>query len=90
MLPLIPVYRKQFHKDLKLMIKRGKTVEKIKIVMETLRNQLPLALRYQDHSLKGEYADCRECHIEPDWLLVYCLQETEIVFMRTGSHSDLF
>jgi mRNA interferase YafQ len=42
------------------------------------------------HPLKGEYSDCRECHIEPDWLLIYLIKETSIIFIRTGTHADLF
>ena len=90
MLPLVPVYRKQFHKDIKLMIKRGKAIEKIKNIIEALCSQSQLAARYQDHPLRGEYSDCRECHIEPDWLLVYRIAGAHIFFLRTGSHSDLF
>ncbi len=46
--------------------------------------------RYRNHSLHGEYEDCRECHIEPDWLLIYQVTETELVLIRTGTHADLF
>ena len=58
--------------------------------MECLINQHPLDKKYQDHSLKGEYADCRECHIEPDWLLIYLIDGDSIIFVRTGTHADLF
>lgn len=87
---LIPAYKKQFEKDLKRVIKRGKDVEKIKEVMRQLIDGKPLDQKYRDHQLKGDYVDCRECHIEPDWLLIYLTQDKTITFIRTGSHSDLF
>lgn len=87
---LIPIYKKQFEKDLKRVIKRGKSTEKLKVVIKQLIEERPLAQHYRDHQLKGDYVDCRECHIEPDWLLIYLLQDNSIIFIRTGSHSDLF
>ena len=85
-----PSYTTQFEKDLRRMLRRGKRVEKIKIVIAALINQEPLSERYRDHPLTGDYKNRRECHIEPDWLLIYKLLEDEIIFERTGSHSDLF
>ena len=58
--------------------------------MLSLPNQNPLPSHYHDHPLKGEFADCRECHIEPNWLLVYTIEDDNLVLLRTGSHSDLF
>lgn len=72
------------------MKRRGKDTDKIKAVIVTLINEEPLPERYRDHALIGNYKDRRECHIEPDWLLVYKLADDEIIFERTGSHSDLF
>jgi mRNA interferase YafQ len=72
------------------MQRRGKDVEKIKTVIVALINNEPLAERYRDHVLVGNYRGRRECHIEPDWLLIYKLVDDEIIFERTGSHSDLF
>jgi mRNA interferase YafQ len=72
------------------MQRQGRQVEKLKRVLETLVKGEPLADRYRDHVLVGQYKGTRECHIEPDWLLIYELGETEIVLIRTGSHSDLF
>ena len=80
----------RFEKDLKKMIKRGKDKEKIKEVMKSLIKGKELSDRYRDHQLVGTYANRRECHIEPDWLLIYKLNEDEIIFERTGTHSDLF
>jgi len=87
---LAPLYKKQFEKDLKRVLKRGKSSQKIKDVIEKLIKQMPLEQSLRDHPLKGNYADCRELHIEPDWLLIYLIQENTITFVRTGSHSDLF
>jgi mRNA interferase YafQ len=69
---------------------QGRALEKLKRVLETLVKGEPLPGRYRDHVLVGQYKSTRECHIEPDWLLIYELGETEIVLIRTGSHSDLF
>lgn len=87
---LTPIYTTQFEKDLKRMLKRGKRAEKIKpLIMQLCRNE-PLDRRFRDHKLSGNYVGRRECHIEPDWLLVYKLTATDIIFERTGSHADLF
>ena len=87
---LKPVNKNKFEKDLRLAVKRGKSLEKLKKIMRTLVEQKPLENKYRDHSLKGEYTDCRECHIEPDWLLIYMITDDSIIFIRTGSHADLF
>ncbi|MCZ6673689.1 MAG: type II toxin-antitoxin system YafQ family toxin [Verrucomicrobia bacterium] len=60
------------------------------MVIELLANKEPLPERYRDHLLIGDYKDHRECHITPDWLLIYLTTETELVLVRTGCHSDLF
>ena len=80
----------QFKRDVKRMQRQGRELEKLKRVLESLVQGEPLAAKYQDHVLVGQYKGTRECHIEPDWLLIYELGETEIVLIRTGSHSDLF
>jgi mRNA interferase YafQ len=72
------------------MQRQGRELENLKRVLETLVKGEPLATKYQDHVLVGQYKGTRECHIEPDWLLIYELAEVEIVLIRTGSHSDLF
>jgi len=79
----------QFKQDVKRMQQRGKDLEKLKMVLETLMKE-ELAQKYRDHVLVGQYKGTRECHIEPDWLLIYESAESEIVLIRTGSHSDLF
>ena len=87
---LIPYYTKQFAKDLKKMLKRGKSDEKIKRVIRKLINEEQLEARYKNHRLLGNYQNRRECHIEPNWLLIYKIIKNEIIFERTGTHSDLF
>jgi len=85
-----PIYTTQFDRDLRLLQRRGKEIEKLKQVLAALINEEPLAERYRDHPLKGNYRNRRECHLEPDWLLIYKLNDAEITFERTGTHSDLF
>ena len=85
-----PSYTHQFENDLRRVLRRGKDVEKIKTVIAILIEEEPLAERYRDHALLGNYKSRRECHIEADWLLVYKLASDEIIFERTGTHSDLF
>jgi mRNA interferase YafQ len=87
---LIPGYKNSFKKDLKLLKKRGKDIQKLFNVISNLIHQKPLEKKHVDHSLKGEYSDCRECHIEPDWLLIYLIKDKDIIFIRTGTHADLF
>ena len=85
-----PLYTKQFEKDLKKMEKRGRPLEKIKGIIKKLVNEERLDARNKDHKLIGNYKGRRECHIEADWLLIYKLTDSEIIFERTGTHSDLF
>ena len=80
----------QFERDFKRVLRRSRKEEKIISVMKKLISQEPLEIKYKDHNLTGEYKNRRECHIEPDWLLVYKISEDEIIFERTGSHADLF
>lgn len=85
-----PIYSGQFRKDIKLAQKRGKDMDKFKTVAKLLIEGEALPIKYRDHPLVGNWARHRECHIEPDWLLIYRLQAEEIIFERTGSHADLF
>ncbi len=82
----------QFRKDLKLAARRGLKIEKLRDVVNTLARGEALADKFRDHSLSGEYRGFRECHVEPDWLLVYRVdgEELELFLFRTGSHADLF
>ena len=83
---------KRFEKDVKQAQKRGKDLEKLFFVIEKLANGETLDEKYRDHNLVGLYRGCRECHIEPDWLLVYEIFEDVLILSlaRTGTHSDLF
>lgn len=85
-----PSYTTQFERDLRLMQRRGKDLKKLKSILRRLIDGEPLSRRYQDHPLIGNYKGRRECHIESDWLLIYKVVDDEIIFERTGTHSDLF
>ncbi len=82
----------RFSKDLKAISKRGYDLDKIKYVIKELSNGNSLPDKYKDHMLKGDYASKRECHIEPDWLLIYEIdgEKLILILLRTGTHSDLF
>ena len=82
----------QFRKDLKLAQKRGLPIDKLRDVVNTLAAGKKLDDKHRDHNLTGNYSGFRECHIEPDWLLVYRIRdnELELFLFRTGTHSDLF
>ena len=82
----------QFRKDLKRIDKRGKDLSLLKDVLQTLREEQALEEKYRDHALTGNYIGFRECHVQPDWLLVYAINKEELILTasRTGSHSDLF
>jgi mRNA interferase YafQ len=92
MFKIVPT--KQFQKDLVKAHKRGKELPKIEKVIDALARKKSLPLKYRDHALVGNYSNHRECHIEPDWLLIYRVdeqaQELILVLVRTGNHSDLF
>ncbi len=83
---------KKFKRDYKLAMKRGRNIQLLEDVVADLARGIPLPEKYKDHALIGDYAGYRECHIQPDWLLVYRLEDDVLVLtlFRTGSHSDLF
>ena len=87
---LIPKPTAKFKGDLKRQVKRGRDPEKLYAVIAVLcaRRTLPESLR--DHALTGDWKGWRDCHVEPDWLLIYQTTETELILGRTGTHSDLF
>ena len=85
-----PVYTTQFARDVKKAQKRGKNLEKFKIIATTLLNGDALDNLHRDHKLLGNYSGRRECHIESDWLLIYKTVGDQIIFERMGNHSDLF
>ena len=82
----------KFKKDIKLARKQGRNTDKLLRIIEQLANGEPLEAKYRDHDLSGDYQGWRECHIEPDWLLVYKLLDDVLVLLlnRIGSHSELF
>ena len=85
-------FTRQFKRDLKLAKKQGKDLNKLYNVIEQLANGETLDEKYRDHDLRGEYEGSRECHVEPDWLLVYSIIEDCLILelCYTGTHSDLF
>ncbi len=82
----------QFKRDYKLAKSRGCNMEELKAVITMLANGIALSEKYKDHSLSGKYSGYRECHIRPDWLLVYKITSSLLILTleRTGSHSDIF
>ena len=82
----------QFRKDVKRIRKRGYDLSKLDDVMQTLLSEAPLPETKRDHALIGDYKGFRECHIEPDWLLVYAVDKGKLILTasRTGAHADLF
>ncbi len=84
------IYTKSFEKDIKLVIKRGKDLNKLKMLIELLVYKTALPTKYRNHQLIGNFIGRRECHIEPNWLLIYKIDNECIIFERTGTHSDLF
>ena len=87
---LIPVYTRQFEKDLKRCLRRGKNPEKFKIIARTLLPGEPLDPIHRDHKLAGDWQGRRDCHIESDWLLIYKIDGNRLISERMGSQSDLF
>ena len=82
----------RFQKDLKRVQRRGYNLDLLKVVISKLAQGETLDQKYRDHELAGEYAGTRECHITPDWLLIYEIYEDQLILYltRTGTHSDLF
>jgi len=80
----------RFKKDLRLMNRRGKDLDKLEKIVNLLARDESLAPENRDHNLRGNRIDDKECHIEPDWLLIYRKVDDELILYRTGGHSDLF
>ena len=85
-------YYSKFKKDYKKIQKRGYKIDLLKEVVDKLRKGEQLPEKYQDHWLSGNYKGFKECHIEPDWLLIYKIENDVLILtlVRTGTHSDLF
>ncbi|GHV92572.1 hypothetical protein AGMMS50268_30750 [Spirochaetia bacterium] len=86
-----PIFANQFKKDLRLMAKRHKNMDKIYELITDIIGEVPLPDKYGEHELSGTYAGYTECHIEGDWILIYRFPgDNTVHFSRTGTHSDLF
>ena len=85
-------YETNFKKDYKRLVKRGYNIVLLSEIIELLAFNQPLDRRYKDHPLIGDYKDCRDCHITPDWVLIYRIDKLkgELVLIRTGTHNDVF
>jgi mRNA interferase YafQ len=83
-------YTNQMKRDLKRVGKRGKDLKKLQAVTDLLQADKPLLEKHCNHKLSGDYKDHWECHLEPDWLLIYTLSLSIVCLVRTGTHSDLF
>ncbi|CAN2039657.1 ribosome-dependent mRNA interferase toxin YafQ [Candidatus Magnetomoraceae bacterium gMMP-15] len=86
---LKPIYSKRFDRDIKRMKKRGNATDKLKLSVLLIRQE-KLNERYKNHPLNGNYKGCYDCHIKPNWILIYRIEGETIQFVRTGSHADLF
>ena len=86
---LTPRSSGQFKRDVRKAEKRGKDLAKLRRLLTLLIEEKPLPERYQDHPLKGQWANYRDAHIEPDWLLIYRIDGAELHLVRTGTHADL-
>lgn len=80
----------RFDREVTKQVKRGKDIEKLIRVMDLIIEEKPLEKKHRDHPLSGNFDGFRECHIEPDWLLIYKIENGFVTFVRTGTHSDLF
>lgn len=80
----------QFKRDVKLAQKRGKDMSRLREILVLLVDGVALPARCRDHPLSGEWKAYRDCHIEPDWLLIYKVEGNDLYLVRTGTHSDLF
>lgn len=84
------VFTKKFKKDFKRIENRRKKTIQLKKIILSLTERKPLERNFLDHSLKGNFKDCRECHIEPDFLLIYKIVNETLILVRCGSHSELY
>ena len=84
------VYSSQFKKDYKKVKKQNKDIGKLSLVTEKLAAEERLDAKYRDHPLTGNWKGFRDCHLEPDWILIYQASEDTLTLARTGSHSELF
>lgn len=85
-------YSNKFKRSLRLAVKRGFDISLLEDIVEKIKTRIPLDTKYKDHELKGRWNGFRECHIQPDWLLIYLIEEDvlTLTLIDTGTHSDLF
>lgn len=88
--PLNLVTTSRFEKDAARARKRKLDMTRLVAIVDALRNRRPPAPHHRDHALTGDWSGCRECHIQPDWLLIYHIDGDDLILDRTGTHSDLF
>ena len=87
---LNPVYSSQFKRDIRKVQLRGYNINLLKDIMTLPLQEAPLSPSNLDHSLKGKWKNFRELHIQADWLLIYKIFDNDCIFVRTGTHADLF
>jgi mRNA interferase YafQ len=87
---LTPKLTRRFKRDRRLMERRNKDIKKLKKLMALIIAEAPLPRSCHEHLLHGDYEGCTECHVEPNWLLVYRFEDDIVHFARTGTHADLF
>jgi mRNA interferase YafQ len=89
-MPLVSVQTTRFKRDVRKVMKSGKKIELLEDIVRLLVNGRPLPIRHRDHALTGNWVEFRECHIQPDWLLIYRTDGDTLTLTRTGSHAELF
>lgn len=84
-------YSSRFKRGLRLAVKRGLDISLLEKIVEKLKDRLPLEEKHKDHALTGKYKGYRECHIQPDWLLIYLIEDDilTLTLVATGTHADL-
>lgn len=80
----------KFRRDVKRLLRQGVDLSKLQVIIVTLVAQQPLDERFRDHALVGDWKGFRECHVQPDWLLIYRIERDELQLARTGTHAQLF
>jgi mRNA interferase YafQ len=89
-MPLVIRQSTQFRRDVKRLLRQGVNLSRLEAIITTLATQESLEVRLRDHALVGDWYGFRECHIQPDWLLIYRIEDNELRLARTGSHAQLF
>ena len=89
-MPLVIRQSTRFRRDVKRLMRQGADLSKLETIIEVLVAQTPPEERYRDHALIGNWNGCRECHLQPDWLLIYRIEGDELQLVRAGSHAELF